>query len=547
MKYWIRCLRCLHDSGRMRYAEFGKKQIQCIVLVLISSIATIMFPNLVSKIIDEGIGIGELTNIYKYSIFLGTTGVIMIISEYAYQMSFYKFSQKFILEIKELFFSKLLKTNIAFWSKHTAGDMFKILEDDIAAIENMFTRSISSIISNVFILIGVTSYLIHMHRKIGFFLIIFTVIIVWIQKRYGKKLENFAYPFREEVAMFSSYTNEVLNNIINIEMCGIKEKVNENYCEKNKKIVKKTMQQLKLITILKSIISSYSICSLFVIMMIGAGEVLVNKMSVGDLVSLTMYIQWLLGPIVVLGDAYAEFKSNLPIFERIFNVIDSKDIVYEGQIYPKSQMIGEIEIRNIKFSYMQGKEVFHDFLLTVQPGQTLGITGKNGCGKTTIFRMILKLCEPESGDVIIDKIPVKNYATSYLSSQIGCLLQDEFIISGSLREVIDVEQMHSDYEILSIMEDFCLNVEEFSEGLDTRIGENTSNLSGGQVQKISLARLFLQDKAVYLLDEPTAAIDLGAEEIICCSIKKYLEGKTAIIITHREKILSICDRKLLIV
>ena len=161
--------------------------------------------------------------------------------------------------------------------------------------------------------------------------------------------------------------------------------------------------------------------------------------------------------------------------------------------------------------------------------------------------MILKLCEPESGDVIIDKIPVKNYATSYLSSQIGCLLQDEFIISGSLREVIDVEQMHSDYEILSIMEDFCLNVEEFSEGLDTRIGENTSNLSGGQVQKISLARLFLQDKAVYLLDEPTAAIDLGAEEIICCSIKKYLEGKTAIIITHREKILSICDRKLLIV
>ena len=171
---------------------------------------------------------------------------------------------------------------------HTVGDMFKILEDDIAAIENMFTRSISSIISNVFILIGVTSYLIHMHRKIGFFLIIFTVIIVWIQKRYGKKLENFAYPFREEVAMFSSYTNEVLNNIINVEMCGIKEKVNENYCEKNKKIVKKTLQQLKLITILKSIISSYSISSLFVIMMIGAGEVLANKMSVGDLVSLLL-------------------------------------------------------------------------------------------------------------------------------------------------------------------------------------------------------------------------------------------------------------------
>lgn len=338
MKYWIRCLRCLHDSGRMRYAEFGKKQIQCIVLVLISSIATIMFPNLVSKIIDEGIGSGELTSIYKYSIFLGITGAIMIISEYAYQMSFYKFSQKFILEIKELFFSKLLKTNIAFWSKHTVGDMFKILEDDIAAIENMFTRSISSIISNVFILIGVTSYLIHMHRKIGFFLIIFTVIIVWIQKRYGKKLENFAYPFREEVAMFSSYTNEVLNNIINVEMCGIKEKVNENYCEKNKKIVKKTLQQLKLITILKSIISSYSICSLFVIMMIGAGEVLANKMSVGDLVSLTMYIQWLLGPdreqLRVIDKIYKEYR---------FAERDIEITLLENHIFKKTKCSGGVD------------------------------------------------------------------------------------------------------------------------------------------------------------------------------------------------------------
>lgn len=197
----------------------------------------------------------------------------MIISEYAYQMSFYKFSQRFVMENKELFLEKLLKTNIKFWSKHTAGDMFKILEDDIAAIENMFTCSISAVISNTFITIGVASYLIYIHRIIGFLFIAFTLIIVLIQRKYGKKLENFVYPLREEVAVFSSYTNEVLNNVTNIEMCGTEKKVYTNYCNKNQGIVKKTLQQLRMVTFLRSIISSYSVCALFAVMIIGAKEV----------------------------------------------------------------------------------------------------------------------------------------------------------------------------------------------------------------------------------------------------------------------------------
>lgn len=545
MNYWIKCLKYLNSSKRMSYVEFIKKQIKCITLVAISSISTVLFPSLVSKIIDYGIGKEDTYNIYIYCICLGITGIMMLLSEYAYQMFFYRFSQKFMLEIKELFLDKLLKTNINFWSKHTVGDMFKILEDDIATIESLFTSSISGIVSNTFIIIGVASYLIYIHKLIGILLIIFTVIIVMFQKKYGKKIENFVYPLREEVAFFSSYTNEVLNNIINIEMNGNAKKVYKEYCEKNHSIVNQTLKQLKMVTFLKSIISSYSVFGLFIVMIIGAYAVINEEISVGGLVSLTMYIQWLLGPVAALGNQYVEFKSNIPIFKRIFDVMDSEDIVYEGNVL-REKMQGSLELIDVSFGYTKNKKIFDNFNLQINSGEVIGIIGKNGCGKTTIFRLLMKLCEVNTGYILIDGLPIKEYKVDYLVQQIGCLLQEEFMISGTLRSILDLEGENPDQTILTMMNDFCLEVSNFPNGLDTMIKENNSNLSGGQVQKIALVRLFLQDKAIYLLDEPTAAIDVYSESKICKSIKKYLNNKTALIITHREEILSICDRKILI-
>lgn len=141
---------------------------------------------------------------------------------------------------------------------------------------------------------------------------------------------------------------------------------------------------------------------------------------------------------------------------------------------------------------------------------------------------------------------IGDYQTDYLHHQVGCLLQSEFILSGSLRDVLDTKNRYSDHEIIETMKEFCLAIKDFPDGLDTMIKENSLNLSGGQVQKIALIRLFLQNKSIYLLDEPTSAMDIEAEKVICNVIRRKLEGKTALIITHREQILNICDRKIML-
>lgn len=219
-------------------------------------------------------------------------------------------------------------------------------------------------------------------------------------------------------------------------------------------------------------------------------------------------------------------------------------IIQEGEYSSELHIKGNIEIDCIDFSYQENDLVLSKFSLEAKAGEKVGIVGKNGCGKSTLMKLLTKLCVANSGNIFIDGINIGDYKIAFLHKEVGCLLQSEFILSGTLRNILDIRNCHSDNEIIKAMEEFCLSIYDFNDGLNTIIKENTLNLSGGQVQKIALIRLFLQDKSIYILDEPTSAMDIESEKIVCNVLKKKLEGKTALIITHREQILSICDKNI---
>lgn len=546
MYYWIKCLKYLNGSNRFTYLDFLAQQIKCIIYILIYSLSTIIFPSFISRVVDAGILNKNIKEIVTYTITMLIIGGVMVAFQYLYQISFYKFSQRFVCEIKEMVFEKLINTNVAFWNNHKVGDMFTILEEDISSIESLFTKSISGVLSNTLIAVGISIYLVYIDNTIGLLLILLTCLFALVQKKYGKKIESYVVPLREEVAIFSSYTNEVLNNVTNIEMAGEVKRTFNGYCKKNRSVVEKAIKQLRMITVLLSIVSSYSVIIIFTVLIMGAQKVLEGTITVGVLFSLIIYVQRLFGPINSIGNEYVSFKKNIPIFRRIFEVLDNKEVIQEGSYSSKLHMLGRIEISSLDFSYEGSNPIFNKFSLEVNPTEKVGIIGKNGSGKTTLIKLCTKVCIPQKGKILIDDINIEDYRIDYLHEEIGCLLQNEFILSGTLRNVLDITGCHSDSEIIQVMEEFCLSIKDFPSGLDTNIHENTLNLSGGQVQKIALIRLFLQDKSIYFLDEPTSAIDRESEKIICEAIRRKLEGKTALIITHREQILNICDRKIIL-
>lgn len=549
MNYWLRCFNIMHNYGCISYASFFLIQLKCLTLVIISSFTTICFPYIVSRLIDDSIGQENTTAIIQYAVILGITGLIMIGSEYAYRMSYYKFSQHISVSLKELIFKRLLHTNIRFWNNHAVGDIFKILEDDVYRIQDMFARLISVIVSNLFLFIAVAGYLLYLNTFIGLILILTTLTIFFLQYKLGEKLEQIAFTLREKMGVFSTFTNEALNNIINIEMIGAAQSVKQKYSMGYRHIIKESISQVRAITLLREIMSSYNVIGLFIVIVLGSREVIKGSMSIGTMVSLTMYVQWLLGPMLSLGSAYTEFKSTLPIIQRIIDILDTQDVVDSGQYSLEHDLTGKIVMSDVCFSYQESSEtaILNKFNLIVHPGQKVGIVGENGSGKSTLFRLLFKVVEPDSGNIIIDNISLKDYSQEDLVSQIGCFLQDVFVFSGSLRQVVDENHLHTDQEILEMMESLNLDLKHFPQGLDTHISENNLNISGGEAQKIALTRLLLQDYSIYLLDEPTAAMDAASAKKVCQTLKRLLKKKTAVIITHSKEVQSICDKVIPIV
>lgn len=517
-------------------------QTKCLFYMIVYTISSLMFPSFVSYIIDEGVVKNDIGKITLYSLLMLLTGALMLLFHYLQQVSFYKFSQEIIANLKESIFRKLLKTNNKFWNENTVGDIFSVLEKDIDRLENLLTSTISQIFVNFFVATGIAVYLIYMNYEIGIIVILCGILFAVIQRVTGNKAERITKTMRENLGKLTSFTNEALNNINSIQVSGYSNNIETKYNYRNRAVISSFIQQIRIMNLSSCLGLGFNVIGIFVVLIIGAYSVFEGNLSIGILFTLTIYVQRLYSPIISLGNAYVSIKNSKPIIEKIVSVIDNPDIIRDGDIIPEDSLKGNIEFQNITFSYDSTNNLYDNFNLKIDSGDVVGIVGENGSGKTTLVKLLTKLCEPKSGCIYMDQMNLNDLNVEYLRKQIGYMTQNEFIMSGSLREVIDPNNKFLDDEIIKSMEKFHLKINSFSEGLDTHIKENKNNMSGGEVQKIALVRLFLEDKPIYILDEPTAALDYESEEDICKLLHILLKDKTAIIITHRKCILKICTK-----
>ena len=233
-------------------------------------------------------------------------------------------------------------------------------------------------------------------------------------------------------------------------------------------------------------------------------------------------------------------KKNIPISERVFKLLkDSDEIKQDGKRLDRN--IDSIKFSNVCFSYDIEGELLNEINFQVSNRQTLGILGENGMGKSTLIRLLLKKCKCTRGTIDINGININDIDIQYLYDNISTMAQESNLLSGTVREILDPFNKNiEDEKMYSILENLMFDIEKLSEGLDTYIHPNMTNLSGGEKQKLNLARVILENKPVVLLDEPTSALDIDSEEKICDLLQEFLQDKLAIIITHRKRILRIC-------
>jgi len=286
------------------------------------------------------------------------------------------------------------------------------------------------------------------------------------------------------------------------------------------------------------------------VLFLGVLSVQSGRLSVGELLMVISYLAQLYSPVKNIAQQFKGLQSSLASVQRAFELLDEKpEVVEKPQAQTLHRARGAIEFRNITFAYDRANPVLKNISLSIPPGIRLGIQGRTGAGKSTLVSLLVRLYDPQKGQILLDWIDLRDYKLVDLRKQFAIMLQEPMLFSTSIAENIGYARPESNLQEIedaakaANAHDFILNLPE---GYDTLVGERGMRLSGGERQRISLARAFLKDAPILILDEPTSSVDIGTEAGIMEAMERLMKGRTTLMIAHRLSTLENCDELLMI-
>jgi subfamily B ATP-binding cassette protein MsbA len=269
----------------------------------------------------------------------------------------------------------------------------------------------------------------------------------------------------------------------------------------------------------------------------GSVLILHKHLTIGELTAMLGYLGLLYGPIVRVFEANAVIQTGVTAMEKIFAVLDTKPHIPENDDLPEfPRMKGQVEFRDVAFGYRIGQATLDHVNFTVKAGEMVALVGASGAGKSTIITLLSRFYDPTSGQVLIDDKPITEFNVQSLRRQVGIVMQDSILFSGTLEENIRYGRPDATFEEV-VEAAKAANAHEFithlHQGYNSRVGERGVSLSGGQRQRVAIARVLLKDPRILILDEATSALDSQSEKLIQDATEKLMRNRTAIVIAHR--------------
>jgi ATP-binding cassette subfamily B protein len=310
----------------------------------------------------------------------------------------------------------------------------------------------------------------------------------------------------------------------------------ERFAGMNEKYLDAAMYQIRVFSIFVPLIDIMSSVALALIIWYGGGLVLKKYMTIGILAAFISYMRLFFQPIREFSQKYNLVQSAMASAERIFHLLEEDDYAVEPTDAAKIEKVGgRIEFRDVVFSYEANRPVLKGVCFAIEPGRTLAIIGATGSGKTTITNLLEKFHEPQGGSILLDGVDLRRLEARPLREHLGLIMQDIFVVPGTIREniLLDRELPEAEIERIAALSQLSGFVNKLPQGLDTVIGEGGMDLSAGQKQLLAFARVFARDPRILILDEATSNIDSETEMLIEEAIKAVTENRTCIIVAHR--------------
>jgi ATP-binding cassette subfamily B protein len=471
-----------------------------------------------------------------------STGILT----YYYIRTLGDIGQRFVFALRQNLFAHLQRLSLRFHDRQRTGDLITRLTSDIDAIQDMIANGIIVFGSNVFLLAGMLILMFWLNWQFALAALSVAPLLFWIVFRYSNRIKIAAGKARASTGVLASLAQETLSSIRIVQGLAQEEQQDERFRVQNATSLQAFQEGIRYQARIWPIVDLLAATGLAVVMWYGATRVLAGVLSTGDVVIFFAYVTNLYAPMRQLARLSYMYNRASVGAERIAEVMTVRsEVVDRARAQTAVGLRGSIEFLNVSFEYEPGQSVLSQISMAIAPGEKVAIVGATGAGKSTLVSLIPRLYDPSHGAVCIDGEDIRNYFVQSLREQISLVLQDALLFSGSIRENIAFGRPSaSEQEILAAA--VAANADDFiqrlPDGYDTLVAERGSTLSGGEKQRIAIARAILRDAPILILDEPTSSLDAASERLVMDALKRAAAGRTTLIIAHRLTTVRLANR-----
>jgi ATP-binding cassette subfamily B multidrug efflux pump len=520
------------------------------VMLFIVSGLELVGPYLTKVAIDTYIKNKDFAGLSRIAlIFLGVL-ILSFIMKYIQIYIMQYIGQRIMFDLRVKIFSRLQKMDMSFFDKNPVGRLMTRVMGDVEVLNELFAAGIVTIFGDVFTLLGIAIVMFILNWKLALVTLSVIPLLFYATIYFRKKARTSFRKIRKRIAKINAFMQENIGGMAIIQLFRQERKKFHQFDGLNKDHFQAWIETIFYFAIFFPAVEIISSLAISLIIWYGGGKVLQQTLTIGALVAFIQYAQRFFYPIRDLSEKYNILQSAMAASERVFKLLDTPDVIKSPlrPVYLKD-LKGEIEFNNVWFSYNEDEWVLKDISFKVKPGEKVAIVGATGAGKTSIINLLGRFYEIKKGTICIDGIDIKKIDLSFLRKNIGVVLQDVFIFSGSIEDNIRLGEKGINHSQIKQAAEF-VNAHKFiqvlEQGYTTEVRERGSLLSTGQRQLLAFARVLAFDPCIFVLDEATSNIDTETEILIQQALKRVMKGRTSLIIAHRLSTIKDVDRIIVI-
>jgi ATP-binding cassette subfamily B protein/subfamily B ATP-binding cassette protein MsbA len=514
----------------------------------ISALAAVSVPYLVSVAVDQGIAKNSLPSLRNTALLFLLLQLVQWFFNYIRTSVMARVGQSIIFDMRQQIFEHLQQLSLSFFSRYSVGRIISRVINDVGVLRDFITWTLLAVARDIFTLGGIVVTMLIMNWKLS--LLTFTVLPIMAVVTFAfRRLARENY---RRARMAISWVNSVLAENINgvrVVQSFSREDTNYSYFRNvvNQFNLQANLTAARLVSIFFPSVDLLAKIAMALVVWIGGAALLGEALTPGVLVAFVLYIDRFFDPIRDLSLRYDALMTTMASGERILSLLNAPvEVTDQPGAVDLPNIQGAVRYENVAFHYLDDEQlVLKEISLDVHPGETVAFVGKTGAGKTTIIKLLSRFHDPTGGRILVDGYNIHDVTQQSLRRQMGIVLQDPFLFSGTVRENIRFGRLNaSDAEVEAAAK--AIGADEFIRqmrlGYDTPVEEGGIILSVGQRQLISFARALLADPRILILDEATSSVDTQTEQIIQEALARLLKGRTSFVIAHRLSTVINADR-----